>query len=82
MRTIDCADGAPATCLPLYGCDSGRGAARPALCWVASMKYVGNSARVESAPAPASSTEEELAAAKAWQEAPGSQLELVDSDDE
>ena len=37
------------------------------LCWAVSLGYNGNSARFESAPAPASPTEEELAAAKAWQ---------------
>ena len=39
------------------------------LCWAASMGDEGDSARIESAPATPSSTEEELAAAKAWQEA-------------
>ena len=38
------------------------------LCWAAELYYEGDSARIESAPAPASPTEEELAAAKAWQE--------------
>ena len=42
------------------------------LCWAVSMSELydtpaGASARIESAPAPASPTEEELAAAKAWQ---------------
>ena len=36
------------------------------LCWAASLGQH-RSARIESAPAPASPTEEELAAAKAWQ---------------
>ena len=35
-------------------------------CWAVSLGYSGSSARIESAPAPASPTEEELAAAKAW----------------
>ena len=35
------------------------------LCWAVSMAAVGHSARIGSAPAPASPTEEELAAAKA-----------------
>ena len=39
------------------------------LCWAASLVHPGTSARIESAPAPASPTEEELAAAKAWQTA-------------
>ena len=39
------------------------------LCWAAETFYEGSSARIESAPAPASPTEEELAAAKAWQAA-------------
>ena len=38
------------------------------LCWAASM-YNDTGARIESAPAPASPMEEEIAAAKAWQEA-------------
>ena len=37
------------------------------LCWAAELYYSGGSARIESAPAPPSPTEEELAAAKAWQ---------------
>ena len=37
------------------------------LCWAVSSAYAGSSARIESAPALASPTEEELAAAKAWQ---------------
>ena len=39
------------------------------LCWAVEMYYHGNSARIESAPAPASPTEEELelVTAKAWQ---------------
>ena len=36
------------------------------LCWAVSLGMAGNSARIESALAPASLTEEELAAAKAW----------------
>ena len=39
------------------------------LCWAASLFDQGDSARIESAPAPPSPTEEELATAKAWQEA-------------
>ena len=39
------------------------------LCWAVTLFYSGNSARIESAPAPASATEEELQAANAWQEA-------------
>ena len=35
------------------------------LCWAVSMVRIGHSARIESAPAPASPTEEELAAAMA-----------------
>ena len=37
------------------------------LCWAASLYDAGGSTRIESAPAPASPTEEELAAARAWQ---------------
>jgi hypothetical protein len=37
------------------------------LCWAVSSAYAGSSARIESAPALASPTEEELATAKAWQ---------------
>ena len=37
------------------------------LCWVLSIFASGSSARIGSAPAPASSTEEELAAATAWE---------------
>ena len=37
------------------------------LCWAVSMLYPGDSARIESAAAPPSPTEEELAAAVAWQ---------------
>jgi hypothetical protein len=37
------------------------------LCWAVSMRGQGSSVRIESAPAPASPTEEQLAAAKAWQ---------------
>ena len=37
------------------------------LCWAVSLLYEGSSARIELAPAPASTTEEELAAARAWQ---------------
>ena len=37
------------------------------LCWAVSMYHPGNSARIESAPAPASPTEEDLAVAKTWQ---------------
>ena len=36
------------------------------LCWAVSLFQAGDSVRLESAPAPASPTEEELAAAKAW----------------
>ena len=39
------------------------------LCWAVSMDVPGDSARIESAPAPPSPMEEELAAAKAWQDA-------------
>ena len=39
------------------------------LCWAVSMRFEGRSARIESAPAPASPTEGELVSAKAWQEA-------------
>ena len=42
---------------------------RGPLCWAAELYRQGTSARIESTPAPASPTEEELAAAKAWQEA-------------
>ena len=37
------------------------------LCWAVTMFHVDDSARIESAPAPASPTEDELAAAEAWQ---------------
>jgi hypothetical protein len=37
------------------------------LCWAVSLHQHDSSARIESAPAPASPAEEELAAAKAWQ---------------
>ena len=37
------------------------------LCWAVSLEGEGHSARIESAPAPPSPTEEALAAAKAWQ---------------
>ena len=36
------------------------------LCWAISLEIEGDSARIESAPAPESPTEEELVAAKAW----------------
>ena len=36
-------------------------------CWAVELYHADNSARIESAPAPASPTEEELTAAKAWQ---------------
>ena len=36
-------------------------------CWAVSLWDLGSGARMETAPAPASSTEEELAAAKVWQ---------------
>jgi len=39
------------------------------LCWSALLYGEGASARIESAPAPSSPTEEELAAAKAWRAA-------------
>ena len=39
------------------------------LCWAVSVYQQSCSARLESAPAPASPTDEELAAAKVWQEA-------------
>jgi hypothetical protein len=39
------------------------------LCWATSMWQQGDSTRIQSAPAPASPTEEELAAATAWQAA-------------
>ena len=39
------------------------------LSWAAELYKEGSSARIESAPAPASPTEEELAAAKAWPDA-------------
>jgi hypothetical protein len=39
------------------------------LCWAVSVKWDESSARIDSAPAPASPTEAELAAAKAVQEA-------------
>ena len=38
-------------------------------CWAVSMYSQGSSVRIESAPAPASPTEEELTAAKVWQAA-------------
>ena len=38
------------------------------LCWAVSL-YDEESARIESAPAPEAPTEEELAAARAWEEA-------------
>ena len=41
---------------------------RGPLCWAVEL-VSGNSVRIESAVAPASPTEEELVAAKAWQEA-------------
>ena len=42
-------------------------------CWAASLRRrVGSSTRIESAPAPASPTEEELAAAKVWEPLPES----------
>ena len=44
------------------------GLRRP-LCCAVSIYEQGNSARIESAPAPASPTEEELAPAMAWQQA-------------
>ena len=37
------------------------------LCWAVAMTDEGESARIESAPAPASPTEDELAVAEAWQ---------------
>ena len=37
------------------------------LCWAVSLYEERDCARIESAPAPASPTEEELAAAEAWQ---------------
>ena len=37
------------------------------LCWAVSMVAVGRSARIDSAPAPASPTAEELTAAAAWE---------------
>ena len=37
------------------------------LCWAVSLLYEGSSARIESSPPPESPTEEELAAARAWQ---------------
>ena len=40
---------------------------RGPLCWSAAIFSSGSSACIESAPAPASPTEEELAAAKAWE---------------
>jgi hypothetical protein len=40
------------------------------LCWAVSFIGQGDSARIESTPAPASPTEEELAAARAWQPPP------------
>jgi len=40
-------------------------------CWAVAMGHAGNSPRIESAPAPASPTEEQLAAATAWQEVNG-----------
>ena len=50
---------------------------RGPLCWAAALLDTGESVRIESAPAPASPTEEELAAAKAWQEAhPGNELAI------
>ena len=39
------------------------------LCWAVSLGAPSRSARIESAPAPASPTEEELAPAMAWQQA-------------
>ena len=39
------------------------------LCWAVSLGAPSRSTRIESAPAPASPTEEELVSAKAWQEA-------------
>ena len=48
------------------------------LCWAAELYHEGESARIESAPAPESPTEEELTAAKAWHEA----HPLSESDDE
>ena len=39
------------------------------LCWAVDQAYEGDSVRIGSAPAPASPTEEELASARAWQEA-------------
>jgi hypothetical protein len=37
------------------------------LCWAVELSWEDDSARIESAAAPPSPTEEELAAAKAWQ---------------
>ena len=39
------------------------------ICWAVSLFHEGGRARIESAPAPASPTEEELAVATAWQTA-------------
>jgi hypothetical protein len=51
------------------------------LCWAVSIFWTGSSACIESAPAPASPTEEELAAARAWQE-DHPPMESDESDDE
>ena len=51
-------------------------------CWAVSMWRQGRSARIESAPAPAPPTEEELAAAKAWRRRVDLQLPSTATDAE
>ena len=55
---------------------------RGPLCWAVELDEVaGNSARIESALAPASPTEEELAAAKAWEQAEAEAAAQAEGDD-